>query len=232
MTTIQIAKYGNISAHYHFGNVEENIAMDIAETIFKNSSHCQDFYHNMAYPELHFELTKYNDEIGYQISFVGYGWVSDAYLQFTRRIYKALQNKYRIAIVFLDKKGNVTLEYSDKIYWKTLLKNNFIMYLLLPPIITLLLSLSNYVVFLLSTIIKNKDILDPILENAIYPLISYPISVLTFKVQPMITITKIANYLVILLTTFAFYFFTGNGLFGALILLAIFILKSIQLSIS
>jgi hypothetical protein len=87
-------------------------------------------------------------------------------------------------------------------------------------------------VSLLEIVIKNKDILNSILENAIYPLIGYPISVLAFKVQPMITITKIANCLVILLTTFSFYLFTGNGLIGALILLTIFILRSIQSSIS
>jgi hypothetical protein len=228
----QIAKYGNISAYYHFWDVEDDIAQDITETIFRNSSDCRDSFINMAYPELHFELTKYNDKRGYQIAFVGYGWVSDTNLQFTRRIYEVLQKKYTISIVFLDNKRNITFEYSNKNYWKTLLKNNFILYLILPPVIILLFFLGNYLTSLLATIIKNNDVLDTILENAIYPLIGYPISVLAFKIQPMITITKIANCLVVLLTTFAFYLFTGNGLIGALILLVIFILRSIQSSIS
>ena len=92
-------------------------------------------------------------------------------------------------------------------------------------------SLGNYLVSLLSTVINSKIILEPILENAIYPLIGYPISVLAFKVQPMITITKIINFLIVLLTTFGYYLFTGNGLIGALILLVLFILRSIQNSI-
>jgi hypothetical protein len=230
---MQIAKYGNISAHYHFGNVEDVIAQDIAKIIFNYSIYYpRDIYYNMSYPDLHFELTKYNDEIGYQITFVGYGWVCDSYLQFTKRIYKALRKKYMISIVFLDNTGNITLEYSNRNYWITLLKNNLLLYLLLPPVTVILFLLGNYLTSLFSTLIKNKYILEAIMDNAVYPLIGYPISILAFKINPMITITRIINYMMILVTVFAFYLFTGNGLIGALILLVVFILKSIETSIS
>ena len=227
---MQIATYGNISASYNSGNVEDKIAIDIAEIVFRNTSNHPDSFYNMAYPKLQFELIK--DNKGYQLSFVGYRWVADTYLQYTRHIYKALQKKYSVSIVFIDSERNITLEYSNKNYWKTLLKNNFIIYLILPPLIILLFSLSNYLTSLLSKLITNRNVLDSILENALYPLICYPISVLAFKIQPMITITKIATWLVILFTTFGFYLYSGNGLIGALILLVLFILRSIQRSIS
>ena len=132
---MRIATYGNISASYNSGNVEDNIAIDIAEIIFRNSSNHPDCFYNMAYPILQFELIKNNK--GYQLSFVGYRWVADTYLQYTRHIYKALQKKYPVSIVFIDSERNITLEYSNKNYWKTLIKNNFIIYLILPPLIIL-----------------------------------------------------------------------------------------------
>ena len=168
----QIAKCHNISAYYHFWNVDDYIAEDITKIIFNCSIHYpRDIFYNMSYPDLDFELTKLNNEQIYQITFVGYGWVSDTYLQFTKDIYNALQQKYSISIVFLDEKRNLTLKYSNKNYWKALLINNFIIYLLLPPVIILMFSLGNYLVSLLSTVINSKIILEPILENAIYPLI-------------------------------------------------------------
>jgi superkiller protein 3 len=61
----QIAKYGNVSAYYNFWNVEDDIAKDIAEIIFTSFIFCpKDIYYNFSYPELDFELTKYNDKRG------------------------------------------------------------------------------------------------------------------------------------------------------------------------
>ena len=61
--------------------------------IFNCSIHYpRDIFYNMSYPDLDFELTKLNNEQIYQITFVGYGWVSDTYLQFTK-IYIMHYNK-------------------------------------------------------------------------------------------------------------------------------------------
>lgn len=226
------ARQGNIVANYSQNNIDEKIANDIVETIWEVSAlYPRDIFENLAYPNLVFDLSKCNDEIGYQISLNGYNWVSDKYLQFTKEMYHKLNKKYRINILFFNKNGKITLNYSDDIYFKTLLKNNIISYLLLPPIVFGCLYLSNYLITWILTLTNNSIILN-LAEELLVPLICYPISIVAFGTQPPIMITRIISYFIIFSSAFAFYFISGNGLYGSFILLAIFILKSIQNAIS
>ena len=92
----------SITANYSPSNVEERIANDIVDTIADVSlSFPHDSFYNLAYPNLVFDLTKINNEIGYQITLHGFGWVSDKYLEFTKIMYQELSKKYRISILFL-----------------------------------------------------------------------------------------------------------------------------------
>lgn len=222
---MRIATYGNISASYNPKNIEDKIAIDIAQIIFRYSSYSPKSFYNKTCPKLLFELIK--DNKGYQLLFVGYSYIPDTLLQYTKHIYKALQKQYSVSIVFVDDQRNITLEYSNRNYWKTLLKNNFVIYLLLPPLVFISLFICYYLNNLLSRLITNSNIFDPVLENYLYPLICYPYYVLAFHINPMITITKIISLFIILLTAFGFYFYIGNGLIGALLLLLVFILKII-----
>lgn len=224
--------YANISVNYNPDNVDSNVANDIVQIAAKNwLSYPDDFFYNMAYPKLSFNLIKYNEDIGYKIVFNGYKWVSDVYLQQTKSFYAELKKKYKVSIVFLDTNGKTTLEYSDRSYWLTLLKNNLIIMILLPIVMTLSLAAGNYLSESVLPKISNQTLMK-IFQELLPSIIGLPVSIIAFKIQPMITFTKTINYTILLITAFAFYMFTGCGLTGSLILLAIFVLRTIQESVS
>lgn len=223
--------YGNITANYS-DNIDESTANDIVQ-IVSNSliSYPNDLFYNLGYPSLTFDLTKYNDEIGYQISLKGYRSVSDTYIECTKSIYDSLQKKYKVSIVFLDSEGKITLQYSKRGYWLSMLKNNLFKLILLPVVIIGALMLLNYLSAKLPLTIGNETVLK-ILQEVIPGIIGLLVSIVAFKAQPMTVITKIITYFIIIMTVFLYYIFTGNGLWSSLILLVLFILQSIQNSLA
>lgn len=222
---------GSITANYS-DNIDESIANDIVQIIQKSLiSYPNDLFYNLGYPSLSFDLTKFNDEIGYQIALKGYRSVSDTYLECTKSIYDSLQKKYKVSIVFLDPNGKTTLQYSKRGYWLTMLENNLFKLILLPCMIIGALMLLNYLSTKLPSTIGNETILQ-ILQEALPGAIGFLVSVVAFKAQPMTVITKIITCFIIITTVFLYYIFTGNGLWSSLILLILFILKSIQNSLA
>ena len=223
-----IVNYGRINVDYSPNNVGDAVAKDIADIFQRISYHYpDDFFYNLAYPNLSFELTKINDEIGYQITFHGITNIADPYLEFIRKAHKELQKKYKISMVFLDSSGKLAFQYTGKNYWSTLLKYNSLLFLMIPPVVVFSLWLSNYLFSLLSSVISNETVMSFI--NDILPaIVCYPITIIAIKSSPKIPATYIISCLIVLITVFLFYLFTGNGLIGSLILLVAFILKSIQ----
>lgn len=211
----------DITANFSPSNVDERIANDIVDTIAKVS---------FPSPKLFFELTKINDEIGYQITFHGDGWISDKLLEFTKKMYLKLSKKYRINILFLDEKGKVALKYSNENYYKTLLKFHSKEYILLPFVVFGCFFLCHIFIKLISYLTNSDFFVN--LAGELAPFICYPISILAFGVQPPIMFTRIISYLIILSSAFAYYLFTGNGLWGSLILLVVFILNSVKESLT
>lgn len=192
----------------------------------------KDFFYNIAYPHETFYLTKnyYHTETEYTITFQGYSNINDPYLEFTKSFDKALKKKhYYVSIVFLDKKGRTTFKYSNRNYWIGLLKNNIFTLILLPIIVILTLKLGNYLSDLAIEKIQRPRLLNAIQQ--LMPLIGFPITLVAFKIKPMIKFTMVINSFVVLLTVFLFYFCSGNGLVGSLVLLVLFVLNSIQNSL-
>ena len=135
-----------------------------------------------------------------------------------------------MSIVFVDSKGKKTLEYSKAGYWRTLLLNHCISFLILPFVTIGMLYLGNYLATLLSNG-NDAGFFVKFARELLPTLVGFPISLVAFKLQPMILPTKVISSIIILASTFLFFFFTGNGLVGSLILLAIFVLQSIQSSL-
>ena len=224
-----IARNGYVIAIYNPSNVADSVANDIVQIIDKISyGYPKDGFYNLAYPKLEFDLTKLNDEIGYQITLNGYGHVPDPYLKFTKEMYHALNEKYRVSILFLDSKHRVTLDYSDDKFWGVILKNHFFSFILIPIVVVAALSLCNHLI----PSVSDQNFWGKFLRELIPAIVGYSISFVAFKLQPMIPLTKILSWILILVTVFLFYLFSGSGLVGALILLGLFILKSIQSSVS
>ena len=226
-----IAKQGNIEANYRSDEVDDAVAQDILQTVFGVSCfYPKDLFYNLAYPSLRFDVSRRSDGRGYQMTLKGYGWVADPYLKFTKEVYESLNKRYPVSIVFLDSKGKKTLEYSKAGYWRTLLLNHCISFLILPFVTIGMLYLGNYLATLLSNG-NDTGFFVKFARELLPTLIGFPISLVAFKLQPMILPTKVMSSIIILASTFLFYFFTGNGLVGSLILLAIFVLQSIQSSL-
>ena len=225
------AKQGNIEANYRSEEVEVSVVQDILQTVFGVSCfYPKDLFYNLAYPSLRFDVSRRSNGRGYQMTLKGYGWVADPYLKFTKEVYESLNKRYPVSIVFLDSKGKKTLEYSKAGYWRTLLLNHCISFFILPFVTIGMLYLGNY----LATVLSNGNDTGFFVKFArelLPTLIGFPISLVAFKLQPMILPTKVMSSIIILASTFLFYFFTGNGLVGSLILLAIFVLQSIQSSL-
>jgi hypothetical protein len=224
-----IEKCGSISVNYNPNNVDSEVAKDMVQIAFQESIYYpNDSFYNIAFPSLSFDLLKYNEDIGYKIT-IGrnYCFVPDPYLEYTKNLYNALDKKYKVSIVFHNSKGENVFTYSKRNYWVALLKNNILLIILLPIVIVLSLLFGNYLTNLVSSNVQNQTLLN-IIQELLPSIIGLPISVIAFKAVPMITITKVINGVIILLTVFSFYLFTGNGLAGSLILLALFILGSIK----
>ena len=225
------AKQGNIEANYRSEEVDVSVVQDILQTVFGVSCfYTKDLFYNLAYPSLRFDVSRRSDGRGYQMTLKGYGWVADPYLKFTKEVYESLNKRYPVSIVFLDSKGKKTLEYSKAGYWRTLLLNHCISFFILPFVTIGMLYLGNY----LATVLSNGNDTGFFVKFArelLPTLIGFPISLVAFKLQPMILPTKVMSSIIILASTFLFYFFTGNGLVGSLILLALFVLQSIQSSL-
>ncbi len=225
------AKQGNIEANYRSDEVDDAVAQDILQTVFGVSCfYPKDLFYNLAYPSLRFDVSRRSDGRGYQMTLKGYGWVADPYLKFTKEVYESVNKRYPVSIVFLDSKGKKTLEYSKAGYWRTLLLNHCISFLILPFATIGMLYLGNYLATLLSNG-NDTGFFVKFARELLPTLIGFPISLVAFKLQPMILPTKVMSSIIILASTFLFYFFTGNGLVGSLILLAIFVLQSIQSSL-
>lgn len=221
----------NIEANYRSEEVDDAVVQDILQTVFGVSCfYPKDLFYNLAYPSLRFDVSRRSDGRGYQMTLKGYGWVADPYLKFTKEVYESLNKRYPVSIVFLDSKGKKTLEYSKAGYWRTLLLNHCISFLILPFVTIGMLYLGNYLATLLSNG-NDTGFFVKFARELLPTLIGFPISLVAFKLQPMILPTKVISSIIILASTFLFYFFTGNGLVGSLILLAIFVLQSIQSSL-
>ena len=226
-----IAKQGNIEANYRSEEVDVSVVQDILQTVFGVSCfYPKDLFYNLAYPSLRFDVSRRSDGRGYQMTLKGYGWVADPYLKFTKEVYESLNKRYPVSIVFLDSKGKKTLEYSKAGYWRTLLLNHCISFFILPFVTIGMLYLGNYLATLLSNG-NDTGFFVKFARELLPTLIGFPISLVAFKLQPMILPTKVMSSIIILASTFLFFFFTGNGLVGSLILLAILILQSIQSSL-
>lgn len=225
------AKQGNIEANYRSEEVDVSVVQDILQTVFGVSCfYPKDLFYNLAYPSLRFDVSRRSDGRGYQMTLKGYGWVADPYLKFTKEVYESLNKRYPVSIVFLDSKGKKTLEYSKAGYWRTLLLNHCISFFILPFVTIGMLYLGNYLATLLSNG-NDTGFFVKFARELLPTLIGFPISLVAFKLQPMILPTKVMSSIIILASTFLFYFFTGNGLVGSLILLALFVLQSIQSSL-
>ena len=225
------AKQGNIEANYRSEEVDVSVVQDILQTVFGVSCfYPKDLFYNLAYPSLRFDVSRRSDGRGYQMTLKGYGWVADPYLKFTKEVYESLNKRYPVSIVFLDSKGKKTLEYSKAGYWRTLLLNHCISFFILPFVTIGMLYLGNYLATLLSNG-NDTGFFVKFARELLPTLIGFPISLVAFKLQPMILPTKVMSFIIILASTFLFFFFTGNGLVGSLILLAIFVLQSIQSSL-
>ena len=221
----------NIEANYRSEEVDVSVVQDILQTVFWVSCfYPKDLFYNLAYPSLRFDVSRRSDGRGYQMTLKGYGWVADPYLKFTKEVYESLNKRYPVSIVFLDSKGKKTLEYSKAGYWRTLLLNHCISFFILPFVTIGMLYLGNYLATLLSNG-NDTGFFVKFARELLPTLIGFPISLVAFKLQPMILPTKVMSSIIILASTFLFYFFTGNGLVGSLILLAIFVLQSIQSSL-
>lgn len=221
----------NIEAYYRSEEVDVSVVQDILQTVFGVSCfYPKDLFYNLAYPSLRFDVSRRSDGRGFQMTLKGYGWVADPYLKFTKEVYESLNKRYPVSIVFLDSKGKKTLEYSKAGYWRTLLLNHCISFLILPFVTIGMLYLGNYLATLLSNG-NDTGFFVKFARELLPTLIGFPISLVAFKLQPMILPTKVMSSIIILASTFLFYFFTGNGLVGSLILLAIFVLQSIQSSL-
>ncbi len=224
-----IAKRGSVMAIYNPSNVADSVADDMVQIIQQISyGYPNDLFYNLAYPKLEFYLTKLNDEIGYQITLNGFGHVSDPALKFTKEMYHALNNKYNVSIIFLDSKHRVTLDYSDDKFLGVILQNHLFSFILIPIIVVATLSLCNHWM----SSVSDQTFWGKLLRELIPVFVGYPLSFVAFKLQPMIPLTKILSWILILVSVFLFYLFTGSGLVGSLILLGIFILKSINSSLS
>ena len=220
-------KRGNIIANYS-RIVEDEVAKDFVESFFQLACNC---YCNSTIPTIYFDITKFNDEIGYQITLHGYRSVFDPDLKFTKEVYNELRKKYSISIVFLDKQGKLTFSYSNRNYWLALLKNNIFTLVLLPIIVVLMFWLGNRLSVFLTSRCHSESMVR-IIKEVLPALIGFPISLIAFKIQPMIPITKAVNGLIVCLSVFLYYFCTGNGLTGSLILLALFVLNTIKESLA
>ena len=222
-----IAQKGHIQANYNPRNVEEAVAKDIVDTVFGISvGYPRDFFYNLAYPSLDFDLSKRNDELGYQMTLHGFGSVADPYLEFTKEMYEALRKKYRISIVFLTKSGELTFEYSKRNYWIAMLKNNLFLIILTPLVVMLMLWLNNKLAPL--PIFASEGFFGKFLKELLPVVIGYPITLVAFKLQPKTLLTKIFSWALVLISVFVFYLCTGSGLVGSLILLGLFVLQAIQ----
>lgn len=224
-----IAQRGSINCYYSPDSVSDSVANEVVEAIQHISfSYPRDGFYNLAYPKLDLNLTRLNDELGYQITLNGFGHVPDPYLKFTKELYHSLNKKYKTSIVFLDSNHNVTLDYSDNKYWKTLFQNHIISFIILPIVVIAMLALGRHLV----SLINNESVVGKALLEIIPLIVGYPISFIAFKTQPMIPATKVISCIIIIISVFSFYLFTGSGLIGSLILLAIFALQSIQSSLT
>lgn len=222
---------GSMTVEYDEMSVNPVTARDMVEIAYRESiPYPNDFFFNIAYPHETFYLTKYSDEIGYRITFRGYRHVPDPYLEYTRNLHQSLEKKgYRVSIVFLASDGKITFEYSDRNYRKELLKNNLFVMLAIPVVTVLTLILLNYLSGLAVSKVDSPALLNVIQQ--LLPLLCYPMSILAFKSLPLIPLTKMTNGFIMILSVFMYYISTGNGLVGSLILLAIFVLNSIQNSL-
>lgn len=220
-------KRGNILVNYP-AIVEDEVAKDCVESIFQLAC---DFSYSTNIPSICFDITKFNDEIGYQITLYCHRFVSDPELKFTKEVYNKLREKYRISIVILDKQGKLAFSYSSRNYWLALLKNNIITLVLLPIVVVLMFWLGNRLSVFLTSRCHNESIIR-IIKEVLPALIGFPISLIGFKIQPMIPLTKAINGFIVCLSVFIYYLCTGNGLTGSLILLALFVLNTIQNSLT
>ena len=222
-------KRGSVIAFYNPSNVVDSVADDMVQIIQKISfDYPNNMFYNLAYPKLEFDLTKLNDEIGYQITLNGYGHVSDPYLKFAKEMYHALNKKYKVSILFLDSNHRVTLDYSDDKFLGVILQNHLFSFILIPIIAIATLSLLSRWM----SSVSDHTFWGKLLLELLPAVVGYPLSFVAFKLQPMIPLSKILSWVLILFTFFLFYFFTGRGLVGSLILLGLVILNSIQSSLS
>lgn len=224
-----IEKSGEVTAFYSAGNIDVYVVKDIVNTVRSVSLGLLDSINGPA-PRVVFELIKFNNELGYQITFNTNSPITDHQLLLTKNIYNTLRNKYKISIVIIDESGK-EFNFTNDNYRKAILKNNIFIYLLLPPVVMLTFAISHFLLDLLRSLFNSETLIGFISDNFI-PLLGYPLSILAFGLKPMIFSTKVISYIIILLSAFAYYFITGNGLYGSLILLVIFILNSIKNSIS
>ena len=221
-------KRGSVQINYDLGNVTDRVADEMAEIIQRVSfDYPNDCFYNLAYPSVKFELTKFPDGSGYQLTKVLRNF-ADPYIQFIKKAYHALNRKYKESMVFLDSKGKVTLNYSDDKYAGILLRNHLFSIVLIPVVTVVVLSLLGR--WMPSA--GDQSFWGKVLREVIPVVVGLPISFVAFKLQPMIPVTKILSCALIVVTVFLFYLFTGSGLVGSLILLGIFILQSIQNSLT
>ena len=222
---MEIEKYNSVTAFYYADNVEKYVVKDIVNTVYSASIGLLDSI-NSPTPRVSFNLGKFNDELGYQITFDIRGSLSDHQLLLIKRIYNALRKKYKISIVVNSNNGE-EFKYTNKNYWIALLKNNLPIYLLLPIVVMVTFAISNFIFGLFKSFIKSETIRN-IISDTFIPLLGYPLSIFAFVIKPMIFSTKFISCVIILLSAFAFYLITGNGLYGSFLLLVLYILKSIQ----
>ena len=217
-------KRGSVQINYDSSNVADVVADEMAEIIQKVSfDYPNDSFYNLAYPSVKFELTKLPDGSGYQLT-NSLRNLADPYIQFIKRAYHALNRKYKVSMVFMDSKGKVTLNYSDDKYLGILLRNHMFSTVLIPVVTVVCLSLLGR--WMPSA--GDESFWGRVLREVIPVVVGLPISFVAFKLQPMIPATKVMSCALIFITVFLFYLFSGSGLVGSLILLAIFILQSIQ----
>lgn len=226
--TMAIEKCGEVTAYYSAGNVDNYVVKDIVNTVRSVSLGLLDSINSPA-PRVTFDLNKFNDELGYQITFKTQSPISDHQLLLIKHIYNALRLKYKISIVVIDNSKEL-FSFSNNNYQKALLKNNLMIYLLLPPVVMLTFAISHFLLDLLRSLFNSETLIGFISDNFI-PLLGYPLSILAFGLKPMIFSTKAISYIIILLSAFSYYFITGNGLYGSLLLLILFILNSIKNSL-
>lgn len=237
--SFQVCKDGNVSAYYHFWEIEEEMVKKITKivhdelfsAILVNSSPFD--ISLIKIPKCEFLLCKKSNY--YYLDFYVIG--SNAYddrLEFARNLHRHLNKEnYPSKISFYNSKTNeIIFEYSNRTFWLLLLRNSAYLNLWVVLFLIAGLFISDLIFPFLDKFIDNKLILTIIQDNLISPLIGYPISVIAFKIWPMIWKTRFITEIIILLTVYGYNLYTGHGYIGSVILLCMFLLQQIRDSIT